>query len=374
MTGIMQMLLAAIQAGEKFPLYVFGRNNVGQLGLNDTNPRSSPTQLGTSTDWAQSAHGNGSSFAIKTDGTLWAWGLASSGQLGLNSTINSSSPVQVGALTNWAQVSAAAINTGAVKTDGTLWSWGAASSGRLGNNDTTTNISSPIQIGALTDWVKVSLGGSFSTALKTNGTIWSWGGGSYGQLGINESLGFGNRSSPVQIGFLTNWAQVESGGTAAFARTTSNALYAWGRAGQGNTGQDDRISRSSPTQVGGLTNWALVSSSGYFVMAIKTDGSLWSWGFDGNAGYLGLNTTTINRSSPTQVGGLTNWAKLEHGPNAYHTAAIKTDGTLWCWGSNGAGELGTNDIVRRSSPVQIGSSTWTRANTGFLVTIAIEEG
>ena len=322
MTGIMQMLLAAIQAGEKFPLYVFGRNNVGQLGLNDTNPRSSPTQLGTSTDWAQSAHGNGSSFAIKTDGTLWAWGLASSGQLGLNSTINSSSPVQVGALTNWAQVSAAAINTGAVKTDGTLWSWGAASSGRLGNNDTTTNISSPIQIGALTDWVKVSLGGSFSTALKTNGTIWSWGGGSYGQLGINESLGFGNRSSPVQIGFLTNWAQVESGGTAAFARTTSNALYAWGRAGQGNTGQDDRISRSSPTQVGGLTNWA----------------------------------------------------KLEHGPNAYNTAAIKTDGTLWCWGSNGAGELGTNDIVRRSSPVQIGSSTWTRADTGFFITMAIEEG
>jgi len=91
------------------------------------------------------------SLAIKTDGTLWVWGRNDAGQLGIGNTVDRSSPVQVGALSDWAQVCGIDRTSLAIKTDGTLWSWGLASNGLLGNG-ATVNRSSPVQIGSLTDW------------------------------------------------------------------------------------------------------------------------------------------------------------------------------------------------------------------------------
>jgi alpha-tubulin suppressor-like RCC1 family protein len=110
------------------------------------------------------ATGDGSSFAIKTNGTLWAWGNNSNGQLGLGNTTNRSSPVQVGSLTNWSNIVASGSFVVAVKTDKTLWAWGSGSYGRLGLGN-TTSYSSPKQIGSLTNWNKIAA--AFSTALAT---------------------------------------------------------------------------------------------------------------------------------------------------------------------------------------------------------------
>ena len=102
--------------------------------------------------------------------------------------------------------------------------------------------------------------------------------------------------------------------------------------------------------------------------AIKTDGTLWTWGYNG-VGTLGTNDQ-VTRSSPVQVGVLTTWSKISVG--YLSTAAIKTDGTLWTWGYYGAGQLGQNDVAYRSSPTQVGAgTTWSRASTGGLVTVAI---
>ena len=95
-------------------------------------------------------------------------------------------------------------------------------------------------------------------------------------------------------------------------------------------------------------------------IAIKTDGTLWVWG-NNVSGRLGLGDIT-NRSSPVQVGTLTNWSSVSAGS---HTMAIKTDGTLWAWGSNGSGRLGLGDITDRSSPVQVGALTnWYSVDLG----------
>ena len=103
-----------------------------------------------------------------------------------------------------------------------------------------------------------------------------------------------------------------------------------------------------------LHKWkSIAHSSGSYSMAIKTDGTLWSWGSNGY-GELGLSNT-IARSSPVQVGALTNWSQVTSGK--YHTAAIKTDGTLWSWGYNYFGQLGLSDQTHRSSPVQVGNLT-----------------
>ena len=135
---------------------------------------------------------------------LYSWGDGTLGRLGLDDTINVSSPVQIGALTTWSQLATGGSFSLAVKTDGTMWSWGLGSSGRLGHNDTIWK-SSPVQVGALTTWSKIAAATSFSLAIKTDGTMWSWGYSGYGQLGHNDTI---TLSSPVQVGALTTWSQL----------------------------------------------------------------------------------------------------------------------------------------------------------------------
>jgi alpha-tubulin suppressor-like RCC1 family protein len=103
-------------------------------------------------------------------------GRNASGQLGLNDTVYHSSPVQIGALTTWSQIAGGTTFSLAIKTDGTMWSWGIGGAGRLGHND-AINRSSPVQIGALTTWSQIAGGSAHSLAIKTDGTLWSWGNG-----------------------------------------------------------------------------------------------------------------------------------------------------------------------------------------------------
>jgi len=283
---------------------------------------------------------------------LWIWGRNADGQLGLNDTANRSSPVQVGALTTWSQTAAGYKFSLAVKTDGTLWSWGYNTySGQLGLGD-TANCSSPVQVGALTAWAQVAAGNNFSLAIKTDGALWSWGRNVEGMLGLNDTA---NRSSPVQVGALTTWSQVAGGFTFSLAVKTDGTLWGWGYNGLGQLGLNDTANRSSPVQVGALTTWSKVTGGNNFSVAVKTDGTLWSWGANTN-GRLGLNDT-VYRSSPVQIGALTTWSQIAGGSG--FCLAIKTDGTLWSWGYNSYGKLGLNDTANRSSPVQVGVlTTW----------------
>ena len=191
--------LAAQTSTVLYELYGWGSNTDGQIGLGNTTNYSSPKQVGSLTNWLEIAAGYAFSASIKTDGTLWTWGSNPQGQLGLgNSGVYYSSPKQVGSLTSWSKVTTAASSCAAIKTDGTIWSWGQGSNGQLGLGN-LTYYSSPKQIGALTNWSSVSGAGSqsFYIALKTDGTIWSWGNNNNGQLGLGDRT---NRSSPVQIG------------------------------------------------------------------------------------------------------------------------------------------------------------------------------
>ena len=267
-----------------------------------------------------------------------------------------SSPVQVGALTNWYKVACGNTFTVATKTDGTLWSWGRNSSGQLGINN-TYNYSSPKQVGALTNWLYVACGYGNTLATKTDGTLWVWGRNQNGQLGIGNTTYY---SSPKQVGALTNWLYVVGGYANTMAIKTDGTLWGWGRNSEGQLGLGNTTVYSSPKQVGALTIWSKIScgtrSSVSFCQAIRTNGTLWAWGGD-REGQLGLNTASYYAtiSSPVQVGSLTTWYDVACSNNA--TISTKTDGTLWSWGNNNVGQLGLGDTTNRSSPVQIGALT-----------------
>jgi len=255
----------------------------------------------------------------------------------------------------------------------TLWAWGKNNAGQLGLSDAITR-SSPVQVGALVNWRSVSVGNFQSLATKTDGTLWAWGKNEYGQLGLGDYV---YRSSPVQVGILATWGAIATSSRQSFALKTDGTLWSWGRnTGNGYLGLGDyvhyvgypwytnlKLSRSSPVQVGTLATWSAVSVGGSsFSLALKTDGTLWAWGTSGSEGYLGLGDL-IKRSSPTQIGTLATWSQIGNGSR--HSLAIKTDGTLWAWGHNVYGQHGLADFAARSSPAQVGTlATWTTIAQG----------
>ena len=354
----------------QYELYSWGNGYFGKLGHGDTVFRSSPTQVTGGNNWDKIAANGFFSIAIKTDGTLWTWGRNAYGELGQNNTTFFSSPVQVGALTTWSQIGAGSNHTAAIKTDGTLWTWGNDGSGKLGLNQPDTDMSSPTQVGSLTTWSQVSAGTEHTAAIKTDGTLWTWGNDGSGRLGLNQPDT--DRSSPVQVGALTSWLQVSAGINFTAAVKTDGTLWTWGAGSNGKLGHNNVINRSSPVQVGSLTTWAKVTAGNNASFAIKTDGTIWAWGSNTN-GQLGTNENqSLLRSSPVQIGSLTDWSAVFNGQSS-NVIATKTDGTLWVWGVNTAGVLGLNDKdIHRSSPVQLGADTnWVSAAAGGVFMLAI---
>ena len=385
-------------------LWGWGVNSSGQLGDGTATGKSSPVQIGTLTDWSDVSAGISHTLAVKSNGTIWGWGGGAGGQLGLNfstsapnlvntnnlyskvtgghyfsvalatngtlwswgnnsffgklgdrTTVDRSSPVQIGTLADWSSISSKYASTLVIKTNGTLWAWGNNSNGTLGDN-TSVNKSSPVQIGTLTNWTSVSTGGYISGAIKSDGTLWLWGLNNSGQIGDGTSI---TRSSPVQIGTLNNWSKISVSALHVLAIKNDGSLWTWGTGQSGALGNMSTIGTSSPVQLGTLTDWSIISTGVYSSMAIKTNGTLWAWG-ENSRGQLG-DGTVINRSSPVQIGTLSNWSKISCGDNdgnlsdPQHTLAIKTDGTLWGWGTNSSGQIGDGTNVSKSSPVQIGT-------------------
>jgi alpha-tubulin suppressor-like RCC1 family protein len=372
----MQQVNAAIAAGtwptQPAPtLFGWGRNTAQYpaLGLNNTTNYSSPKQTGSGTkDWLHVSAGTGFTIAIKENNTLWAWGYNVLGALGTSGAGSYvSSPVQVGALTNWLTVSSGYSYNLAIKTDGTLWSWGYNAQGQIGDG-TQTYRNSPVQVGSETIWAYVGCGNKSSYAIKTDGTLWSWGQNNIGQLGLGNTTYY---SSPKQIGALTNWLNVAGGYYHAVAVKTNGTIWAWGQNTQGQLGQGNTINRSSPVQVGALTTWSKTRAIYFSCFGIRSDGTLWSWGQNA-AGQLGLGNTTYY-SSPKQIGSNTNWASLAlNGGQSASGLAITTSGTLWAWGAGNYGKLGLGNTTYYSVPKQVGTLTsWTKVSQANNHTMAI---
>jgi alpha-tubulin suppressor-like RCC1 family protein len=306
-------------------LWLWGYNFYGQLGINNTLARSSPVQtISGGANWKQVACGTDHVACIKTDGTLWLWGNNGVGQLGNNNTTRRSSPVQtVSGGTNWKQVSCANAYTGAIKTDGTLWLWGQGTAGALGNNQ-MIDVSSPVQtIAGGTNWRKVVTAVNVA-ALKTDGTLWLWGNNFQGRLGDNTIV---SKSSPVQtVSAGNNWKDVAVYNSLTAAIKTDGTLWLWGGNTQGELGDNTIISKSSPVQtISGGTNWKQCAMQGQSSGGIKTDGTLWVWGANRN-GILGNGDGTFTfRSSPVQTAaGGTNWQTTStNGGTALTNAGIR---------------------------------------------------
>jgi alpha-tubulin suppressor-like RCC1 family protein len=354
-------------------VWAWGYSDYGQLGNGGTGAKYTPEQVGGAlSDVAAVAAGYHHSVALKSDGSLWAWGLGTDGQLGDGTTADKTSPVQVkgaggsGTLSDVVAVAAGERHTVALKSDGSVWTWGWNVDGQLGDG-TTANKSTPVQVkgaggsGTLSDVVAVAAGERHTVALKSDGSVWTWGGNSIGQLGDGTTVA---KSTPVQVkgaggsGTLSGIVSVATGSFHTVALTSDGSVWAWGTNFYGQLGDGTTTSMTTPVQakspdgLGTLGGVVAVTAGGYRTVVLKNIGSVWAWGSN-YYGELGDGTKT-DRSTPIQVKGpggsgvLSGVVALTAG--TYHTAAVQSDGRVWTWGNGGVPGDGTE--MGKRTPVQ----------------------
>ncbi len=304
-------------------------------------------------DAAMSASG----FYLKSDGSAWAWGQNTSGQLGIQSRTNQSSPVAMVGNHSFIAVGVGDTIFCGLKADGSMWTCGLNNFGQLGNY-TTTSYSSPIQVVGNHSFIQIAPAYSANTyALKADGSVWAWGDNTNGQLGQQNTTSY---SSPVQV--VGNHSFIQVGGCQDFAcgLKADGSVWSWGVNGTGNLGDQTITPKSSPVQVVGNHSFILITGTNisgvtsYFNGALKSDGSVWTWGSNAY-GALGINALG-DQSSPVQVVGNHSFISLMGGRNCFY--ALKADGVLWSWGRNDFGQLGDQSMTDRSSPVQVVGNTF----------------
>ena len=285
-------------------VWAWGQNNGGQLGNGTTSNYATPAPVqvtGLSGATAVAA-GNGHSLALKSDGTVWAWGSNAYGELGNGTTTNSSVPVEVVTgnkslpLSGIVAISAGSFTSYAVKSDGTVWAWGANANGALGNGSTATDSTKAVQVKNLIGAITIAGGNDDAYVLKSDGTVWAWGFNEYGDLGNGTTT---NSSVPVQVSSLTGVSAISNGGSTGYALKSDGTIWAWGFNGNGELGNGTTTASSIPLKAS-ISGVTLLGVGGATVA--KSDGTTWDWG-DGFFGQLG-NGTTTGSSVPAQVSGL----------------------------------------------------------------------
>lgn len=345
-------------------LYCWGDNRFGQLGVGDLAPRRSPVRLPVGENVVSKVYlpsGDGEvsadvglfTCAIATDNRMRCWGANRFGQLGTGDAETRSTPTLVTGLnTDIAKASNGGSHTCAQTADNQLWCWGANASGQLGLG-TSTAQAVPARVdttGFVVD--RLATGTDFTCARGTDGSLWCWGANGTGALGLGDVVA---RNRPTRVDSIGNRVvRLAAGGAHACAFTTDAAPWCWGDNRFGQLGVGDTTQRLAPTLVAGGMVGAVtqIFTGGSHSCALKTDGTLWCWG-DNRSGQLGLGDTTA-RSLPTQVAPdvLGNQVAAASAGGA-HTCAVKSDGSVWCWGNDQYGQVSATSGARSTVPVQV---------------------
>jgi len=237
--------------------------------------------------------------------------------------------------------------------DGSLWSWGEERFGSPVLGLANTNVQNTVslrRIGIDTDWVNFAVGDQHCLAIKSDGTLWAWGGNFCHQLGDGTKI---PRPTPVPSIPGNDWKQAAAGADSSFALKNDGTLWAWSDDNwSGQLGDGTTKGSTNAVQVGTSTNWTKVWAGGIQVVGLKSDGSLWFWGsLDGNG--RGTNNFLV----PTRISPDTNWVDACFG--YFMVLAIKADGTLWAWGNGANFYTGASDVNLNATPMRVGTeSDW----------------
>jgi len=323
-------------------------NNSAATSVNvvDLVPFSGAMKISSSTE--------GAYVLVLRGGTVWGWGHNFYGQVGDGTTVNRSTPAQVDDLMFVKDIGAGGHTSIALKTDGTVWTWGSNEFGSLGIGATTPAASSrPVQVTSLSAITAISAGTSHTMVLKSDGTVWTWGGNSRGELGIGVQ-DFVAHPVPTQVPSLTNVVRIVAGDGISYAIKSDGTVFGWGTTISGilGDGTQSGVPKTSPIELSSLKDTVAFGLGVSSTVALKPDGTLLSFGsnFLGRLGRgIGLNDVF---PVPTQISDLLGKA-VSSGYS--HTLVTLPDGTIKVFGGNDAGQLGlgSSDLNSHPSPALV---------------------
>ena len=353
-------------------LWCWGDGSQGQTGQpGNEAPLLAPAQVGADEDWTAIAGGLRFACGLRAGGQLSCWGSASRGALGAGYTSDRPEPAAVGNETTWARLAVQLDNGCGVREAGALWCWGRNAFEHLGDGTNVTRVA-PVVIGAGKTWSRVALGRTHTCGIATEGGVnglWCWGRDANGELG--NGAGATNQATPGLIaataGDTSAWADLDAGFNYTCAVREDGTLWCWGLNSRGQLGDGTKTARGTATKTlpADATDWTAVAAAGEFTCGLRGAGALWCWGRN-DSGQLGLGFVSALAdapATPAQVGTAT-YSAVDVSAN--HACAVKTDGTLWCWGRNASGELGLGNTAGPvTSPAQVGNANdWARPFLG----------
>jgi len=326
-------------------LWSWGSNSWGELGVNTSRSFSNVALPVALDEVTGIAGGYGVSLALRSDGTVWAWGSNGSGELGNGTNTPSNIPVQVPGLTNAVALAAGFGHVLALLRDGTVQAWGRGDFGQLGNG-AGPNSNVPLPVPGVSDVVAIAAGANHSLALRSDGTVWAWGYNGFGQLGRIDLS-----SLPGPVANLTDVQSIAAGESHSLAVRSDGSIWAWGSGQNGELGTGSPVGNVwIPVQVSGLTSAKAVAAGQNFSLAIRSDGTVWAWGWN-TQGQIGSPTLNTIHPSPVQIAGLAGIRRISCG--RVFCLALQSNGTILAWGDNTNGELGSGTGAVHDVPVPV---------------------
>ena len=219
---------------------------------------------------------------------------------------------------------------------------------------------------------RVAAGNKFSLTVRRDGTVWAWGDNRSGELGDGTTI---SRTTPVQVSGLTNVTAVAAGMFHSLALRADGTVWAWGFNQHGPLGDGTTIQRHTPVQVPGLTGIIAISAGSSHSLALRNDGTIWAWGnnYDGQLGD-GTNTTRYSPVKVTRLGIEVEVPAVAIDAGGHHSMALDAYGTVWTWGDNAAGQLGSGNFTDHNTPGMVGWLTGVHAiSAGLLHSLAMRE-
>ncbi|PZQ49100.1 MAG: hypothetical protein DI551_00155 [Micavibrio aeruginosavorus] len=376
--------------------YCWG-NGSGGLGGGSATTSATPIEVSTYTDFVDIATGVNFACGVRQSGEAACWGTGSKGVIGNGSTANQSTPAIVSDITDFVSITASR-NAGnqacGITKTGEAYCWGEGVDGSLGNDTATGQENSPVAVydDDEPNFVDIDTNGNKGCAVRGTGTIWCWGNGDDGQIGNG---GTSDQVRPTQVSNITDFVKVSVGNTHACGLRKGGEIWCWGSNTSGQLGKGDHTGTSSiPVRAYGF-GYVDVSAGDSFTTAladvreenlssaniapvklasaekhacmVRKDGTAWCWGEDGS-GQLGNGAVSGSQQQPSPVSDAGPWLDISTGFGSTSTCGLKTDGSVWCWGSDSNGQLGAGGAGDQTSPVAVDVADdelmWTKVSVG----------